>query len=319
MKIKLKSSLFLSASVLSLFVCMLYANIKFADVSIDSLSDLGNYYDFFLYSSHQPSPVFSYDYGFSIFTWVFSKFLNFNSFLGLFLFFVWLGLMVSVRPFSNNVLLLSITSFIFLFYFPVYQSLTVLVLRQGISSAWALLCLPSFFRGFSGNKIWIGFSCLLIILFHGSGVFFVISAFLAFVFGVRLILLIWFIVCLLYIFGISGDVGFLLLNHFGFDPDIFRSLATERIDIEYTFGFKLNFFLLSLAPVVFYLFGLYLKSVAPLFYSDYLNFLFVTYLTLNILGMFSSSLMFHDRIFIWSWILIPPLMLGFVFSYRFVK
>ena len=313
---KKKTISIFAISVLVFFLFAVYANFILSINQIDPLSDLGNYENFFHANSSAPLPEFRFEIGFSIFTWFLSKFINLQTYLAVPAFLLWLGLFAAIRLIVNNIHIAAAVSFFLIILYPPYISLTNVVLRQGVASACAIYFLIQIHE-LSKEKWRTTFIYLIIFSFHFSGAIFVFATLLSKLLTLKIIFWMWIILSITYVFNFSGEIGISMLNIAGIDLNVLN--AFDRNDIDYEVGFKFNFFALSSLPVVLIFLIKFLNIRSLNMYSDFEKFLLKLFLAINSVAMMFSLSTFSDRMFTWSWILIPIIFLQIVNKIKFFK
>lgn len=291
---------------LLVFFAILYIYIKNFYVenqlNISIFSDLWNYWNFFEISSSSNLPIIQFEPGFSIYTWVFSKFVSFNVYRDIIVVTVFFAMVFTCYKFSGRFYSAVIVSiFVLAFYTPL-NAISEVALRQGLAASILLIFLPKLME--STLRPWVGISIFaLIVSFHYSAVL-PLVAFLLTYFVVRFIAFyVWLLFMFLYIINFSGLVGIVLQDVLMISADSLNDF--NRLDVDYLLGFKWAFLLLSILPVVVAL----LLGRLGFFSFAFLDFikskLMIFYFFSNSIAMCFSLSTFHDRFFIWSWILIP--------------
>ena len=302
---------------ISLFVFFLFvvnSNFILSLNQIDPLSDLGNYEFFFNANSYAPLPEAGFEIGFSIFTWFLSKFINFQTYLAVPAFLLWLGLFAVIRLIINNIHIAAVASFFLILLYPPYISLTNVVLRQGVASACALYFLIQIYE-LSKEKWRTTFIYIIIFSFHISGAIFIFATLLSNLLNIKKIFWIWIILSVAYVFNFSGEIGIYLLDIAGIDLNVLN--AFNRSDIDYEVGFKFKYFALNSLPVALILLINFLKNRSLHMYSGFEKFILKLFLVINSVAMMFSLSTFSDRMFAWSWILVPIIFPRIVKKIRF--
>jgi hypothetical protein len=283
----------------------------------DPASDLLNYQYFFDngWTMGTMDAATWFEPGYSIFSLLCSLMMTFSDYVWFVGFIVSVSIFASQARFLNNVVVVTVLSMLAYFFFFPFSSLSNVALRQGLASSAFL-----FFIG-SGRLELISFRqvlawSLFFFSFHSSSAFlFVALVLFIYIRGVHA-LYFWLIVSLLYVGGVSGQLGFFLNEQMGFFD---FSLTALNIEADYTVGFKPKFLALSgffvAAPFVL----ARLRAVSFDF-NELLEIpIFKLYLILNAMAMFMVELPYHDRFFLWSWIMGPALLSFFIgkSSFRF--
>ncbi|MEZ9674766.1 EpsG family protein [Vibrio breoganii] len=178
--------------------------------------------------------------------------------------------------------------------FPFYYSMTGNVIRTGLALSIGILSIVLYYRG---KVLYSLFCSFLALLFHASLISFVV-VFLTKKISVTKVLLIW----------LSSIVVGNFLTHvdFGQANYITQKLMAYQSAADYTdykTGFRLDFFLFSLIPLILYTYSLIRKFNI----SDLYIYLLKIYLMLNVIYNLSIHMAFSDRFALLSWVLIPIL------------
>lgn len=261
------------------------------------LGDTQNYLDLFhtLRDSGLDFTRFRSENGFLLLTFALSSFISDRGYLlAICLFQTFLWLYFFRRNLDNNSF--QICVFFFISFFASY-TLGTNVLRQGIAIPMVLIGVSFLFN--NKKPAFIVFS-LFAFLFHSSSLLIVLCSLVAYYFNFRLLyyFLIWFIILVLAKVGLFDLVISNVFQDLGYGH-IVRDGAFDK----YETGFRLDFTLFSLLPLIVYFF------IHKYFLSDYFMKL---YLALNSILLMTYSIPYSDRVGILSWSLIP-LFFGFLF------
>ena len=307
---------FFAICLLSFFLFVIYANFNSTLNQIDPLSDLGNYENFYYASSGAPLPEIRFEIGFSIFTWVLSKIINLKTYLAMPSFLLWLGLFAVIRLNVKNIYIAAALSFLLTLFYPPYVSLTNVVLRQGVASACAIYFLIQIYEKFKMKWRAI-FIYLIIFSFHASGSIFIFASIFSKWVNIKIIFWLWMALSIGYVFNYSGEIGIFMLDIMRIDLNVLN--AFDRNDIDYEVGFKFNYFVLSSMPVIFIVLIRLLKTSHLRTYSEFEKYAFKVFLVINSVAMMFSLSTFSDRMFTWSWILVPIILIRIVNSITVLK
>lgn len=203
--------------------------------------------------------------------------------------------------FSNNHFLVFLFLIVALFY-PVYISLSSLVLRQGLGVAFLMII------GFWGNSrsfIVHSFLVFLAALSHLSLLFYILPLYLSHKFSVlKFSLFFWVGVVIAYIMDVGiiiKDVLSVLLGFLGF-PYVKYAL----IDFDYKLGFNVNFLLPSVVVLLF----MVVAKLRFQFFSIQSLYLLRFFFFSNGVALLFSGFAYYDRLMIYSWILMPFIVLS---------
>jgi hypothetical protein len=285
---------------------------------IDALSDLGNYYWFWknLDTSSLGSIFidFSYEPGFVLFSKFLSYFCTFSTFLWTIKFLVFYSFFLFALRLNKNILLVLFLSLIIFFFFPPFDSIANLVIRQGLATA----LLFFYFSIIDIKNIRLKnilFLSALLTCFHYSAIFVAIALILSLYINGKYSFLIWCIASFLYIFNFPAMLGMLVYENLGSTVHTL-SIDIHKDNIEYVIGFKPIFLFVSTFPFIVSLI-LSFSGMLTIRIKELLAFpLFRFYFILNSMCAFTSLIPYHDRYFIWSWVLSPLLI---IFSLNFFR
>lgn len=290
-------------------------------IQVQPVTDLYNYQQFWykLQSQGLWENIVVYEPGFVIFAKFCSLFFSFSGFVWLIKFLAFYSFLLFCISLNKNILLVFPLAVIFFVFFPPFDSISGVVIRQGGATAVAFFYLSVIdFREIKLKN----FVCLsfLAAFFHYSAIFILFSVVLMYAVRGLGAFYIWCILNVLYIFNIPGLVGSFFYENSGLNLASLEVLNTDPSN-DYTIGFKLPFLLVSIVfimlPIIFSFFGMLKISVKRLLVLP----LFRFYLVLNSLCIPTSLLPYHDRFFIWSWVFGPALIIYSLsfFKYNFKK
>lgn len=272
---------------------------------------MGNYLAFFDSSRLSTLPIARFEMGFSAFTWIISKIADFQIYVGLITFLVWVGVFRAILLVARSFYPAFIVTAVSVILFTPLVSLYSVVLRQGLASAIALLSLPFVLAG--PLKSWRVVAIFgLVISFHNSAVIFIVAAILVNKIPVRAIFCGWMLIVTAYILGVSGYAGKFWIDLF--DIDIYVLSSFDRADIDYTVGFKWKFLALSLVPLIAIIWATVSARISIRGLPRSTQLILGMYFVMNSIAMMFALSTFHDRMFIWSWIFIPVAVCGIIFS-----
>jgi hypothetical protein len=286
-------------------------SILYPVTNIDQFSDLGNYYYRFwvdLDSTELGEIFVRYEPGFVLLSKLASQFMSFSAFLWLLKFILLYAFFLLLSRESRGMYGVALLAVLGLVYYLPLNSLASLVIRQGIATAILFYFLSTKDLGTVKFRIAV-FWVLLMISFHYSSFFVLVAMLMFFVVRGLRPFAIWLVFVFLYCVNFSGHIGIFAYELMGLSIDSLDALNTDT-SIEYTVGFKLNFLLLSIFFIVVPL-GLSKLGWLAIKPADLLSRpLFRFYLLLNSLATIFSLLPFHDRFFMWSWVLGPALIVS---------
>ena len=183
-----------------------------------------------------------------------------------------------------------------------YQSLSSLVLRQGLG--FAFLVVSAFF--FRSHLFVVSAAKVLVAsLFHLSMLFYVpVLLVNRFISSLKLLVLFWCITVVLYVCNIPlAFVNFLPADLAG------AVRAFSMVEDNYVTGFKPLFLILSVVPFLFLLLRPYYYYVCKnQMMFEMLKIFFVA----NSAGLLFSGFPYYDRVMLFSWVLVPLVMMNFV-------
>lgn len=206
-------------------------------------------------------------------------------------------LILSVYILNENLKYLVVCQFFFLSFF-LYYDLQYNVLRQGLSLSFYLLAISMLFRG--GVK-YSAFFFLISIGFHNSAAIYITVTLLALLIRniviskkiIHLLLLLTSFSVIVSYFGFFEMYLMQFLEFFA--PDSYYG-AYVNGDFDYRKGFRIEFILLSLFPL--------LLAVAKLrYYNDSFRFLIILNLLFFNVYLFFSWISYSDRLLVYPWII----------------
>ncbi len=237
-------------------------------------------------------------YGLMLF---YARFLDFPSFLITCYFLFYFSLIAPMYRVSGSAIL-AIVIFALCYFFPSYNSLTTLVLRQGLG--FSVLFMLSFYF-YTDRKLVSVLKILAAALFHASFLFYLPVLFTSWMIR-RLFTLsmIWIFIAILYV----ADVPVKLADLLPENVKLFYRVA-NAMETEFVLGFKPLFLLLSLMPMLCLLFRPYYDHVK----NDAFMFnMFRIFTIANGIAMLFSGIPYYDRIMLFSWVLVPLFAASFV-------
>lgn len=225
-------------------------------------------------------------------------------------FFFYIAVLRQFYSLSVNHLLVAVLFFLVLF-FPAYQSLSTLVLRQGLGVA--ILMLLSFWgEGRSLRRQ--SFYVLIAASAHLSLLFYLVPLYLSNrIKRLRLILIIWMSIAFLY----SMNVGLLI-------KDLLVQFLTllglpyveyALFEVEYNLGFNANF----LIPSFFIIFLVALCKFCYRALSERSLYLLKFFFITNGLAFLFSGFPYYDRLMLYSWVMIPLIILTLFSDFRIYR
>lgn len=287
--------------VLFLLMMTILISVSVSPSIVDPYSDIGSYRE--LWDGIALRPLFaSYEPGFVLFVWAARHFFSFDTFLWLIKAILLCSIFILVRTFIKSVLLSFLVSLSLVYVFPPFLSLTEVAIRQGLATSVFLIFLS-----------WQHLACVklrnvfipmaLMSAFHYSSAF-IMMGLIAFIFSSgRKPFYAWMAILALYMAGLSGQIGLFVYERLPLEIFAFTS------NYAYRTGFKPTFFALGVFPVIL---G-FVSAAFGLLNVDWRSMvsspLFRLYFILNALAMCMSQFPFHDRFFIWSWAIVPFLVL----------
>jgi hypothetical protein len=188
-----------------------------------------------------------------------------------------------------------------MFYYPMYQSLSSLVLRQGMG--FAFLMMVGFY--FQSHRFLISsLKIAIAALFHISLLFYIpVILINRIISSLKLLVLGWFMLIILYV----AEVPLVFVDLL---PSELSSMvrAFSMLEDNYVVGFKPLFLLLSVIPFFILLFRQYYYYVA----SDKVMFeIMKIFFVANGAGLLCSGFPYYDRVMLFSWVLVPLIIVNF--------
>lgn len=265
------------------------------------LGDLGIYQHEFNSMLKYGQVTQTYDPTFYHLMYVFTRFFNYELFVltcfGIF----YLSLIRSFYQLSEVKWLVFVVFCLMLFY-PMYQSLSSLVLRQGLG--FSVLFLTSFFF-YSHRFLPSVLKVALAATCHSSMVFYLpVLLVNRLISSLKLLVFFWCIVVVMYVVEIPVLFVDLL------PADIAKmARAFSMMQDNYVTGFKPLFLVLSVVPFLFILVRPYYYYVAkdPLMF-EIMKIFFVS----NAAGLLFSGFPYYDRAMLFSWVLVPLILMNFL-------
>lgn len=285
------------------FLLIVFSSHRYFEVSaMDGVfynTDIGNYLRY--YGDRSYIETYTVDYLYFLLTYFLSLFVSFEFFLALVVF-VFFG---SIVRFYNSCFGVNVRSIFFLWlclFYPIYTSLTEVVIRQGLG--FSVLFYLDFFNVNSNFKKRF-FALVIASMFHFAFVFLFLVFFICiYIKNLRNIICVWMGITLAYIF----DLPLIILNNV-VPSSLLSGIFAIYAEIDYTKGFKPAFLFFSIVPVIFFLSN---KFRALLRRNDSARYVFSIYLISNLSGFFLSGFAYYDRFMIFSWVLIPFLIFYFI-------
>lgn len=263
-------------------------------------SDTDNYLSY--YGDAELIANFRADYLYFLTSYILSNFLSFEIFLSFLNFLFFFGVIrffvVSFGCSWKAPFFLACCLF-----YPSYNSLSELVIRQGIG--FAILFSFGFYSHTTG---WRKKSVALFFatLFHTSFIFYfgILVLHNTLIKNMSRALIIWIAFAFFYILNLPLRlVG--ILGGFQLVGEIFASYA----EAEYIVGFKATFFIVSALPVMLLVLSKFRLALAK---DGFGRYIFTFYLIANAVGFIFSGFGYYDRVMLFSWVLIPYLLYYFL-------
>jgi hypothetical protein len=246
---------------------------------------------------------FRFDYLYHLISYLFSLFFSFDFFLTL----VGVLFFYSIAKFLKKFIGPSkwIPFFLIVcFFYPAYISASELVLRQGIG--FSILFFSGFYLGTTSLKKKL--ACIFVAsLFHSSFLLYLIVIWMdkKITSGLRSAVFLWAIIAILYSLDFFVNVVELLPK-----LDYLSVFLGTYVEAEYVVGFKINFLLLSMIPVVLLFFPGFLRYVRE---DASRKTIYAYFLISNSIGMLFSGFGYYDRVMLFSWVLIPIIFFSFIY------
>lgn len=286
--IVIMTTIFYGIGVISVGNWGITGDIGVYQLQFDRMSNFNNLYT-------QIDPGF---YGLMLF---YARFLDFPSFLITCYFLFYFSLIAPMYRVSNSAIL-AVVVFAVCYFFPSYNSLTTLVLRQGLG--FSVLFMMSFYF-YSDKKLISVLKILTASLFHASFLFYlpvlIISWMIRHLFTLSMS---WLVIAILYVANIPLKLSDLLPEN----VKLFYRVANAT-ETEFVLGFKPLFLLLSAMPMLCLLFRPYYDFIKqePVMFN-----MFRIFMIANGIAMLFSGIPYYDRIMLFSWVLVPLFAVSFV-------
>lgn len=265
------------------------------------LGDLGIYQIQFNNMLKHAAVTSNTDFGFYYLMYFFSNYSSFEWFV-VFCFFIFYASLIQTFYYLCEVKWLVFIVFAAIFFYPMYQSLSSLVLRQGLGFAF-LFVSGFFFR--SHLFLWSAAKVIVASLFHLSMLFYIpVLLVNRFISSLKLLVLFWCVTVALYVTDVPLAFVSLL------PADLAGAVrAFSMVEDNYVTGFKPLFLLLSLVPflcIVIRPYYYYVCQNQMMF--EMLKIFFVA----NSAGLLFSGFPYYDRVMLFSWVLVPLIIMNFL-------
>lgn len=240
------------------------------------------------------------DPGFYSLMLLYARLFDFPSFLITCYFLFFCSLIAPMYKVSNSAVL-AVVFFLICFVYPAYNSLTTLVLRQGVG--FSVLFFLSFYFYSNRRLLSVG-KVMLAALFHASFLFY-IPVLIAAVFVRKLstLSLSWLVISLLYIADIPMKITDLMPENI---KVFYRVVSAGEVD--FILGFKPLFLVLSCLPMLCLVMKSYYREVSQ---DKALMSVYQIFILANGMAMLFSGIPYYDRIMLFSWVLIPVIGVSF--------
>lgn len=295
------TALFFSSALLITAVVSYLAPIR----GINPFSDLGIYES--IYNNFSlidvPGLMLRYEPGFVLLTWFCSHVMDFSTFLRLVdLVILWSFFLLLLR-YCGREWFCGLVALLFFFLFPPFHSISAVVIRQGVATIF-------FFRflardGFAeyrarGTYVFVA----LMLLFHYSSIFALLAVALE---GAtwrwpRFAFQAWLLLTVGYVLGITGEIGKHMYEMAGLNVATLEAM-NENADLVYTVGFKPGFLLVSTFFVLLPRLLIFLRVSHADPRTLYSQRIFRVYFMINGLATLTAMMPYHDRFFLWSWVM----------------
>lgn len=234
------------------------------------------------------------DPGFYSIMLLFARVFDFPSFLITCYFLFFCSLIAPLYQISSSAVL-AVLFFIICFMYPSFNSLTTLVLRQGVG--FSMLFFLSFYF-YSDHRLKSFGKILIASLFHASFLFY-IPVLIASIFIRQLstLSISWGVITLLYI----GDIPMKITGFLPENIKVFYRVA-EATETEFVLGFKPLFLVLSSLPMLCLTLSSYYREVKQ---NKLLFNVYQIFILANCIAMLFSGIPYYDRIMMFSWVLVP--------------
>jgi len=265
------------------------------------LGDLGIYQHEFNSMLKYAEVTQNYDPTFYYLMYLFTRYFNYELFVLTCFTIFYLSVIRSFYQLSEVKWLVFVV-FCAVFFYPMYQSLSSLVLRQGLG--FSLLFLTSFFF-YSHRFLPSALKVALAATCHSSMVFYLpVLLVNRLISSLKLLVFCWCIVVVMYVVEIPVlFVDFL-------PADIAKmARAFSMMQDNYVTGFKPLFLVLSVVPFLFILVRPYYYYVA----KDRMMFeIMKIFFVSNSAGLLFSGFPYYDRAMLFSWVLVPLILMNFL-------
>jgi hypothetical protein len=263
----------------------LYSAFVFNIGSWGNEGDIGVYQLQFSQMLNLNSLYIQTDPGFYGLMLLFARLFDFPSFLVSCYFLFFLSLISPIYKMSTSAVL-AVFFFVICFFYPSYNSLTELVLRQGVG--FSVLFFMSFYFN-AESKLMSLVKVMLASLFHATFLFYIPVLIAVWSFKrLSTISFIWLIIAILYAFA---------------------------TDTDFTLGFKPLFLILSALPMLCLTLGAYYREVKQ---NKALLNVYQIFIVANGIAMLFSGIPYYDRVMMFSWVLVPFIGVSF-FSFLLAR
>lgn len=305
----MKKTKSLESIVIGLLVALVISFIQYASLSNYGYSLEGDLSRYSLYFEINRS--FSYldtlsekDPVFYLLAWLFSQFVSFVFFISALTGFFYFSLSFAYSYLLRVSVLYLFPLLIFSTWYFAYNNLTEVAIRQGL--AVATLFLSGFYFG-KGRASYL--KIFVASLFHIATIFYIPVIFLCMrILRLSSYMYIWSISAFLYVTEtysiLVKFIPYYSIDFLGYYGGYINSLDIK----EYVTGFSLLKFIMSAFPVLLLIWKMPRRIVMR--DSEYFM-LFRIYLIANSLGLAFSPFAYYDRILIFSWALIPIILIPF--------
>lgn len=265
------------------------------------LSDLGIYQIQFNNMIKYSAVTHNTDFGFYYLMFMYTKWFNFELFVTTCFFLFYVSL-IRVFYFLSEVKWLVFVVFIAIFFYPMYQSLSSLVLRQGLGFAF-LFVSGFFFR--SHLFLWSAAKVVVAALFHLSMLFYIpVLLVNRFISSLKLLVLFWCVTVALYVTNVPLAFVSLLPG------DLAGAVrAFSMVEDNYVTGFKPLFLVLSVVPFLCIVIRPYYYYVCR---NQMMFEMMKIFFVANSAGLLFSGFPYYDRVMLFSWVLVPLIIMNFL-------
>ncbi|RVU41291.1 hypothetical protein EOE67_03570 [Rheinheimera riviphila] len=234
------------------------------------------------------------DPGFYSMMLLYARFFDFPSFLITCYFLFFCSLIAPIYKVSSSAVL-AVLFFIICFVYPSFNSLTTLVLRQGVG--FSMLFFLSFYF-YSERRLTSFGKVMFASLFHASFLFY-IPVLIASVFIRQLstLSISWLIIAILY----AADIPMKITDFLPENIKVFYRVAAAT-ETEFVLGFKPLFLILSSLPMLCLTMRSYYNEVKQ---NKLLFNVYQIFILANCMAMLFSGIPYYDRIMLFSWVLVP--------------